>query len=183
MGIRRQAREAALQAIFMADFLSDWSENAIVLCFTHFGIPANVQEYAKILAGGVGANLVKIDSQITRASENWSVSRMGRVDRSIIRIATYEMLLMEEVPKNVAINEAIEIAKRFGTDESPTFVNGVLDQIGQNVRPRVEAERISIEKIELPKIEIERVEAAKDGAAIAPETAAAVLDAIKTGTN
>ncbi len=182
----------------MADFLSDWSDVSINTCFNHFGIPANVQEYAKILAEGVGANQIKIDSQITRASENWSVSRMGRVDRSIIRIATYEMLYMDEVPKNVAINEAIEIAKRFGTDESPTFVNGVLDQIGHNVRPRIEVKKVApeaaasrvegtgieIEKVELPKIEIEKIEKEIDPASeIVPEVAQAALAAIKTGTN
>lgn len=163
----------------MADFLADWSESNVDLCFSHFGIPTNVQDYAKTLAQGVGQNLIKIDSQITRASENWSVSRMGRVDRSIIRIATYEMLLLPEVPKNVAINEAIEIAKRFGTDESPTFVNGVLDQIGHNVRPRVD-----IEKIDLSKIEIEKIETTADSLSpIVPEVVDAALATIKTGTN
>ena len=168
----------------MADFQNEWNDSSIEICFSHFSIPVNVQEYAKILAGGVGQNLVKIDSQITRASENWSVSRMGRVDRSIIRIATYEMLYIDEVPKNVAINEAIEIAKRFGTDESPTFVNGVLDQIGHNVRPKIEIEKIGIEKIQIEKIEIEKIHDPLDAtASIGAEVAGAALAAIKTGTN
>jgi transcription antitermination protein NusB len=141
MGMRRQAREAALQALFMVDFQNSWEEAAVIFCFDHFNVPQNVREYAELLALGVIKNHVKIDSEVTRASENWSVSRMARVDRTIIRVATFEMICLSDVPCNVAINEAIEIAKRFGADESPVFVNGVLDRIATNVRRKIEIER------------------------------------------
>ena len=73
--------------------------------------------------------IVAVDEQLSGASAHWSVGRMARVDRNILRIAVYEMIAIDEIPFNVTINEAIEIAKRFGTHDSPTFVNGVLDHI------------------------------------------------------
>ena len=144
MGVRRQAREAALQSLFMVDFLSSWEVTSADFCFDHFEVQPSPREYAQNLCYGVIKNLSKIDSEITLASENWSVSRMCRVDRAIIRIATYEMLFLDEIPNNVAINEAIEVAKRFGTDESPTFVNGVLDKISHNNKPKIEVEKIAV---------------------------------------
>ena len=136
MGIRRQAREAALQALFMCDSLSNWDAASVNLCFEHFGIPRNIQSYASKLAIGTVENLARVDSDISCASEHWSLSRMGRVDRSLLRLATFEMLLVDEVPLNVSIDEAIEIAKKFGTDNSPVFINGVLDRVASIHRGR-----------------------------------------------
>ncbi len=132
MGLRRQAREVALQGVFMCDFLSKWEDGQIAFCFDHFGILTTVRPYAERLAAGVVQNISKIDSELTCASEHWSISRMSRVDRGILRVAGYEILFLEDVPHSVAINEAIEIAKRFGSDESPSFINGVLDKLATN---------------------------------------------------
>lgn len=129
MGLRRQAREVALQGVFMCDFHAKWSTKQLEFCFDHFGVLKTVRPYAERLAHGVIENISKIDSELTRASEHWSITRMSRVDRSILRVAAYEILFLDEVPHSVAINEAIEIAKRFGSDESPSFVNGVLDKL------------------------------------------------------
>src|SRR5262245_47927065 len=132
MGLRRQAREVALQGVFMCDFLSKWEEGQLAFCFDHFGFLAAVRPYAERLATGVVENISKIDSELTCASEHWSISRMSRVGRGILRVAAYEILYLEDVPHSVAINEAIEIAKRFGSDESPSFINGVLDKLAGN---------------------------------------------------
>jgi transcription antitermination protein NusB len=129
MGLRRQSREAAVQAIYMCDFLGKWDFSHVQFCFTHFSVPKSVRAYAENLSRGVLDNIVKIDSRITSASENWSITRMSRVDRSILRVVAYEIMFIDDVPHSVAINEAIEIAKRFGADESPNFINGVLDKL------------------------------------------------------
>jgi len=143
MGVRRQAREAALQGIFRCDFLSHWDCEALSQCLDHFSISKNsstksssndVVPFATKLCEGVIENFEQIDSKLTYASENWSLTRMSRVDRCILRLATFEIAFLDEVPVNVAINEAIEIAKRFGSEESPTFVNGVLDKVASNYK-------------------------------------------------
>lgn len=147
MGIRRQAREAALQAIFRCDFLNDWSVEGADFCIRHFAQDQTIQEFSSVLCQGLVNNLLRIDTSITRASENWSLTRMSRVDRSIIRLATFEILYLEEVPVNVSINEAIEIAKKYGSDESSTFVNGVLDKVASNYRTELKS-NIEVESVE-----------------------------------
>ncbi len=134
MGVRRQGREAALQALFMCDFIGIWTPESVEFCFDHFGMSKGIRPFATQIAQGALKNIAQIDSKLTVASENWSLTRMGRVDRSILRLAAYEMLCQEDIPINVAINEAIEIAKRFGSEESPQFINGVLDRIASQVR-------------------------------------------------
>lgn len=149
MRSRRCAREAALQALYACDSTDDWSDGVVESYFKLFnpvpeGSPAapeftQDQEprlFAKALIAGIRENLVEIDGKIAESSTRWSIPRMSRVDRNIIRIATYELLFVSEIPANVSINEAIEVAKRFGSPDSPTFVNGVLDKIASKVRPK-----------------------------------------------
>ena len=140
MGVRRQSRHVALQAVFMCDSQGNWEEENIRFCFEHFSIPQSVRSYAERLCFGVVKNLAAIDSKLTCASENWSLSRMGRVDKAILRLAAYEILFFDEVPVNVAINEAIEVAKSFGAEESPVFVNGVLDKVASSKRSELTPE-------------------------------------------
>lgn len=134
MGVRRQAREAAMQALFMSDFLGKWEPECVALCLNHFSAPEAARPFTERLCQGVLSQKTKLDAELTCASENWSLSRMGRVDRAILRVATYEIIFLDEIPINVAINEAIEVAKRFGADESPQFINGVLDRVASTVR-------------------------------------------------
>ncbi len=133
MGSRRLSRETALQGLYSCDFHNIWTPENVQITFEEFSSPKGSLSYAMKLAAGVCENLAKIDSLITCASEHWSVTRMSRVDRLILRIATFEMAMTEDVPHSVAINEAIEIAKRFGTEDSPTFINGVLDKIAHSL--------------------------------------------------
>lgn len=134
MGVRRQSREWAVQAIYMCDFHGAFAAEQVALCFDYFGIPKAARPYAEALCRGVLDNLEAIDTRLTSASEHWSVARMNRVDRSILRVTAFEILYCPEVPFSVAIDEAIEIAKSFGSDESPNFVNGVLDKLAAGRR-------------------------------------------------
>jgi len=139
MGSRRQAREHALQALYQCDALQDWSEKAIDLYFECFHSTKEEDSeteakeidhsFSRQLISGVISNLEVIDSCISNCCQNWSINRMARVDRNIIRVATFELAFMPDVPPNVSINEAIEVAKRYSADDSPMFVNGVLDKI------------------------------------------------------
>jgi N utilization substance protein B len=85
--------------------------------------------FARLLACGVVKNLDFVNSNITLASTHWSLSRMSRVDRNILRMAVYELAFLDDIPGSVTINEAIEVAKRYGSADSPMFVNGVLDKV------------------------------------------------------
>lgn len=138
MRSRRKAREAALQALYQCDTVNDWSEESLEFYFQVFQAEmqactdASLQEnfnFSRKLSAGVASFLGFVDSQISNASTRWSLGRMSRVDRNILRLAVYEIGFMEDVPVNVSINEAIEIAKRYGTDDSPMFINGVLDNV------------------------------------------------------
>jgi N utilization substance protein B len=88
-----------------------------------------VREFAEELVAGVVANRDAIDNIIVDKSKNWAISRMARVDLNILRLAVFELLFLSEIPRNVTINEAIEVAKKFGTEESASFINGMLDEI------------------------------------------------------
>ena len=138
MNSRRKAREAALQALYQCDTLSQWDEAAVALYFNIYNPEALAAEsgpvkencdFARGLILGTIQYLEFIDGQITAASTHWSVARMARVDRNILRCSTYEIIFVPEVPVSVSINEAIEIAKRYGANDSPMFINGVLDNI------------------------------------------------------
>jgi N utilization substance protein B len=142
MGTRRRAREFALQILYQLDVQDQLSDvQAIALFWNNFQSAVEpsssaataaelgeAQPFAEHLVRGVRAHLGEIDSQIQSASRNWRLERMARVDRNLLRLALYELKYADDVPAKVAINEAIEIAKRFGTSESSAFVNGILDR-------------------------------------------------------
>jgi N utilization substance protein B len=155
MGTRRRAREFALQMLYqleVQDQLSDAhpdlsDEQAMALFWRYFGReqgqPAPERDqateeqawrtFADELVRGVRAHLEELDAELARASRNWRLERMARVDRNLLRLALYELKFSRDVPAKVALNEAIEIAKRFGTAESPAFVNGILDRCLQEI--------------------------------------------------
>lgn len=131
---RRDGREAAVQYLYVLDLQSEGSLDPAKLAEFWDLRQAKefVQNFATELLAGIDAHLVEIDTAIRDALQNYSFHRLTTVDRSILRVATYEVLFSDQIPAPAAINEAIEIAKRFGTEESPSFVNGVLDRILQN---------------------------------------------------
>ncbi|HPC46714.1 MAG TPA: transcription antitermination factor NusB [Deltaproteobacteria bacterium] len=131
---RTRSREAALQYLYQVDITNSHSEQAMEDFFGHFVEDADLVPYARELIRGVCGNLEGIDELIESASTNWKVSRMSATDRNILRIAVYEMVYRDDVPYRVVINEAIEIAKRFGSSKLPSFANGVLDRVWNGIR-------------------------------------------------
>lgn len=149
MKSRRSCREAALQALYQFDTLGEYSPESLQLFLEHFQAQSNLDDadeesrliadqFCREIVQGVVDNLAAIDDEISRASTHWSVERMARVDRNILRIATYEMAFREDVPRKVSINEAIEIAKRFSAPDASMFINGVLDKIAAQLPPRAQ---------------------------------------------
>ncbi|MBN1635829.1 MAG: transcription antitermination factor NusB [Deltaproteobacteria bacterium] len=133
MRVRTRAREIALQYLYQVDITSDHSEEKLREFIEHFVTDKDIVPYAGKLIEGVYKNLFKIDELIDKASDNWTVSRMTKTDRNILRIATFELVYMSETPYKVAINEAIDLAKRYGSPKFPAFANGVLDRISSEV--------------------------------------------------
>ena len=129
MGDRRKARELALQMLFQVDVTSQSVEEVFATFFASHKFKPDVVEFAQRVVKGSVEHRKEIDHLISTTTENWKMDRMATVDRNILRIAVYEFLYEETVPKKVAINEALEIAKKYSTAESVQFINGVLDGI------------------------------------------------------
>jgi N utilization substance protein B len=129
MGARRKARELALQMLYQHD-MSGNAPEMIVSTFEDLQkSKPNTREFATKIFKGTVDNLEKIDGMIVQQADNWRIERMAVVDRNIIRMSIYEFLYENDTPKLVIIDEAIEIAKRFGTQKSSQFINGILDGI------------------------------------------------------
>lgn len=129
MGNRRHARELAMQALYYIDMSHRQPKEALSLFRQNFSPPKRIEAFFRDLVDGVLQNRDTIDRIIERFSDHWRVSRMAAVDRNVIRIAVYEMLQHPDIPPKVSINEAIDIGKRFGTDDSGPFINGILDGV------------------------------------------------------
>jgi transcription antitermination protein NusB len=133
VGLRREGRELALQTLYALDLNPMAVRESLRQLRENTRVQASVRVFAEELVTGVMENRKEIDRRIGEQSKNWAISRMGRVDLNILRIATFELLSRDDIPRNVTINEAIEVAKRFGTEESPAFINGILDEIAASV--------------------------------------------------
>ena len=132
MGYRRKSREYALQMLYQYDMSHQpegLPEGLINGFWTFKEVPENVREFTDNIVEGVIKNLSMIDSKIKQSAMNWSIDRMAVVDRNILRMAIYELLFIKDIPVKVTINEAIEIAKRYGGEDSSSFVNGILDRV------------------------------------------------------
>lgn len=139
MGTRRKAREAALQFLFQDDFspntdltLEDLEQRFELFCAL-YQVNRKAREYSVELLRLTISNRGEIDDLIRQCAKNWRLERIAVADRNLLRIAVCEMLYSEDVPHQVAINEAVEIAKRYGSDESPSFVNGILDAVKSRI--------------------------------------------------
>ena len=134
--VRRSARERAVQFLFGLEFTkAPWNTAIDIFWEVHPARPS-VKRYARELIQGVSDNMSELDSAISGALEHWSMDRVGRIELNVLRVALFEMRYTEDVPRKVAINEAIEISKKFGADEAPRFVNGVLDRLEKEDIPR-----------------------------------------------
>jgi len=137
VGARREGRTAALQVLYQVDLRQAW--DALPESFDRFfghlapEVTAAAREFAQTLCAGVAEHRDAIDEAISRASRNWKLARMDRVDRNVLRLAAYEMHHLPDVPPTVAINEAVEIGKMFGSTDSGSFINGILDRLRRDI--------------------------------------------------
>ncbi len=134
MGARTSGREAALQMLFALDVNDARDAKAVIRDYWR-EVPGDVEgrDFADELVAAVADDLDGIDERISSASKNWRLERMARVDRNILRIGVYELSGGDDVPRAVIIDEAVELAKRYGTENSSVFVNGVLDRIAEEL--------------------------------------------------
>ena len=135
MGRRRKGREVALQFLYQLD-LHDESDPAAheTDFWARHPVDEETREFASALVTGTKRRQGEIDGLIIQYAEHWELGRMAVVDRNILRLAVYELLDHGRVPPKVAINEAIEMAKKFGTGESGRFINGILDRVHKELR-------------------------------------------------
>ncbi len=131
MGDRRLARELALQALFFLDMdKSDPAQALAEFCeINQEKLGPGVNPFFLDLVNGVVENKTQIDELLNKYSKNWKLSRMPVVDRNIMRMATFELLKQSDIPSSVTINEAVDIGKKYGTRDSGSFINGVLDRL------------------------------------------------------
>ena len=128
-GIRRQARMIALQTLYEHDVAQHALTEVLQRHVEERHLPSPVVEYAEALVLGVSEHLADIDAHIQSAAREWPLQQMARIDKNILRLAIYEILFNNTVPAKAAINEAVELAKIFGSDTSSRFINGVLGTI------------------------------------------------------
>jgi transcription antitermination protein NusB len=133
MSIRRKSRELALQALYQSEFTGRPATDWFALFCDHFEVSRKAVPYGRDLVTGVTTHLDEIDRVIQGHAEHWRVGRMSLIDRNILRLATFELWFIHDMPASVVINEALEIAKRFSTDEAAPFINGILDAIKKSV--------------------------------------------------
>jgi N utilization substance protein B len=134
MSSRRRAREAAAQILYQLEASGEDAAAALALYWDNLGSLGNEDRaFTESLVLGVAGARDELDAKIREISKHWRLERMARVDRNILRLATYELMLLPEIPARVTLNEAVELAKRFGNEDSPAFVNGVLDRLASDL--------------------------------------------------
>lgn len=126
---RKKSRIAQMQILFQMDINKDYSLESLNLFLENFSFQENEEEYIKNTIPDILEHKEEIDSLIKKNLKGWSLNRLANVDRSILRIAIYEILFREDIPGEVSINEAIEIAKKYGSKESSKFINGILGSV------------------------------------------------------
>lgn len=133
MGIRHSGREAAIKVLYSMEFSGEEPEQAASNYWINHKASAKHREFTLKLVKGVFENRAEIDLAINKTSKSWPIGRMPEIDRNIIRLAVYELIGCNEVPKSVVINEAVELAKQYAGKESAAFINGVLGKIQEGV--------------------------------------------------
>lgn len=135
-GARRHAREAALHVLYGLDssnaMAEELVERAVNVYWAHLDGPVDGRSYGDVIVKGVVKNQSSIDDALRAANPSWRLERIARVERNILRIAAFEIMHNTEVPVEVAIDEAIELAREYGGEDSTAFVNGTLDQLARS---------------------------------------------------
>ncbi|GIX46823.1 MAG: N utilization substance protein B [Candidatus Tectimicrobiota bacterium] len=136
MGQRRRAREAALQILYALDVSRQQTLEALRAPWIEEMVPAAARDFTLALVRGAIEHRAEIDALIREWSEHWTLERIGVVERNILRLAIYELLYMPDIPPKVTINEAVELAKKYGDEEAFAFVNGILDRVSHELVQR-----------------------------------------------
>lgn len=134
MGIRRRGRELALQVLYQIDVTHREVGEALDLFWDNFTSDEEARYFCERLVRGMVEHLDEINDLIGKHAEHWEVGRMTQIDRNILRMAVYELVYCQDIPPKVTINEAVEIGKKFGSEDSGAFINGILDRITQDLR-------------------------------------------------
>jgi transcription antitermination protein NusB len=129
MGLRHAGRELALRALYQFDMRGEFSNDNLAAFFDTFPADDRSMTFALRLVDGVWRDRVMLDKELADVLEHWSIGRLSRIDHNILRLALYELLRLDDIPARVTIDEAIELAKQYGDNDSGRFVNGVLDQL------------------------------------------------------
>lgn len=129
MGKRRVARELALKFLYQSEFNPDDLETQIAQFCERSDTQTEINEFMKVLVEKVFAQAEEVDVLLNKFSDHWALERMSMVDRNILRLGICELVFTTATPPKVVINEAVEIAKKFGTEDSPDFINGILDKV------------------------------------------------------
>ncbi len=136
VSVRSKAREAVIQALYLRDIAGEPLADALDQVRENFSLDRRARDFAAELVRGLAPVLDAVDAVITAQSSNWRIERMGVVDRNILRLAVYELRHRADIPATVVINEALEIARRFSSDDAISFINGILDalrgELGRN---------------------------------------------------
>ena len=130
--MRRKGRELALQALYQIEITGDSSIAAVDLFLQHFEGGAKAKEFARRLVSGVISQRPELDRLIGQSTENWKLARLAKVEHELLRLAAYEVVFCPDIPVPVSLDEAVEIAKRFASEDSAGFINGVLDLIAKS---------------------------------------------------
>ena len=133
MGHRRKARENALQGLYMYEIGQTPLEKIISLEWTEKPVSGDIREFTVMLIEGTVSNINRIDSYIKKYSKNWEFERLSAIDKSILRMALYEILYVDDIPDIVSINEGIELGKIYGGENSSQFINGILDSVHKSL--------------------------------------------------
>jgi N utilization substance protein B len=137
MGRRRQSREAGLKLLYALDITRADVKAVLRAPWAKAMMLDDIRDFTTTLVTGVIRHRNEIDAFIQECSTNWSLERIGLVERNILRLAIYELCFLPDIPPNVTINEAVEVAKKYGTEEAPAFINGILDRIKHTVGQRL----------------------------------------------
>jgi len=133
LGTRRKSRESALQVLYQLNITNQDVTTALARFQEHFSSNEEVDDFLNRLVLGVLENLPQLDRLLEQYSENWRLDRINMIDLNILRMALFELLYCEEIPPKVTINEAIDLGKRYGSEESGSFINGILDRVQHEV--------------------------------------------------
>ena len=129
MGVRRRGREISLQILYKMDMTKISLDEALAIFRNNFNVKEESWAFAEMLTKGVCSNLDEINGLLEGQSQHWKLDRMPVTDRNIIRIAAFELMHLNDIPSKVSLNEAIELGKLYGSEESSAFINGILDNI------------------------------------------------------